>query len=1281
MTISSSGRARLTILVILFLSFSLPLIAFSQPGVMRERVTIAWSPVRSVHPAEGQTLSLLTFKGAVALDGYSRLPGWSVRIRHLSENQRLTVVSLSDVICIPLTNIELQAIPDPETIPASFEPGIIPITISGQEYSDITLLPFRRDPVTGRIERLLSFSLAYSFETLPASNNLKQGTEWVANSVLAAGTWYKFAVGQEGVYRLTYEDLKGFGIDVASIDPRNIRIFGNGGGMLPEANNAVRTDDLKENAIFVMGEQDGVFNPGDYILFFGESPDRWTLNSTSLLFTHKKNIYSDKTYYFLTFDQGPGKRMLTDPGTTETPTNTITRFNDHAFYEVDNLNLIKSGREWYDQEYFDVTTTRDYPFVFPNIDPVQPVVVTAVVAANSIGVSSSFDVSANGEQVVNISIPSVTGGFLDTYARQSTGSGSFNASDPAINIRLKYNRFTTSAIGYLNYLELNAMRNLVMTGNQMQFRSVLSAGTGKTAEFHLTTQGQSLYVWDVTEAGDAEVIAATNSAGLCSFRVATDNLREFIAFDGTSYYLPEFAGRVDNQNLHGVGGYDYVIISYPAFVPQAERLAEFHRQLNGFNVLVTTTDKVYNEFSSGAQDISAIRDFVKMMYDKSGGTQPGYLLLFGDASYDYKDRVQNNRNLVPTYESPQSLDPIESYATDDFFVLLGSDEGQGTSGSVDVGIGRLPVQTGEEADAVIEKIVHYSSNSDTVKNDWRNILCFVADDEDGDLHMEQVENLTGTIAQQHPVYNIDKIYLDAYSQLSTPGGQRIPDVNDAINKRVSNGALIMNYTGHGGEVGWAHERVLEVADINSWTNMDNMPVFVTATCEFSRYDDPERVSAGELVFLNPNGGGIALFTTARPTFAQTNYELASSFYDIAFSKQDGHYMKMGDLIRLSKNNLSPSANTRKFVLLGDPGLMMAYPQLNVVTTSINGHTGGDTLQALSLMEIEGEVQDDAGTLAGSFNGEVFPTVFDKPTAVQTLGDNGNPVMTFSVQKNQIYSGKVNVVNGKFSYSFIVPKDISYDYGSGKISYYARSAETDANGYDEDIVIGGFNPLAAIDDEGPEIDMYMNDRNFTNGAITDPNPVLLADLSDQSGINTVGNGIGHDITAVLDGHSQEPMILNEYYVADLNTYKTGVVTYPLSNLAEGRHTLTLKVWDVYNNSSESSISFLVTSDDKGYMLNVYNYPNPFKTSTTFSFESNRTNTDMNVELRIFNMYGRLVRTMTRDLFISGYRSEPMSWDGTDDGGSPCGAGLYVYRITATLPDGSSTTGTAKLILIH
>ncbi|HNW77033.1 MAG TPA: type IX secretion system sortase PorU, partial [Bacteroidales bacterium] len=1070
------------------------------------------------------------------------------------------------------------------------------------------------------------------------------------------------------------------GIDPSGIDPRHIRIFSNGGGMLPEANSAGREDDLKENAIFVSGEADGVFNQGDYILFYGESPDRWVYDSQKYTFSHVKNIYSDKTYYFLSCDLGAGKRMQTDPGTTASPTNYITKFNDYAFYEQDDINLNKSGREWYDKTNFDVTTSRDYSFSFPNIDMVTPVVVKAVAAARSVGVSSAFTVSVNGDPLVSFGIPSVTDNYLAVYARQNIGSGSFTPTADNFTVSLKYTRYITSAIGYLNYLEVTAMRNLVMSGNQMQFRSILSQGAGKTAEFRLTTQGQTVNVWDVTTTGDAQVIATTFNAGLCTFRVATDSLREFIAFDGNSYYSPEFVGQVANQNLHGADNYDYVIVTHPDLLAEAQRLAQFHRTHDNFNVLVATTEQVYNEFSSGAQDICAIRDFMKMLYDRSGGTNPKYLLLFGDASYDYKNRITGNLNLVPTCQSAESLSPAETYATDDFFAMLHASEGAGLIGSIDLGCGRFPVQTTEEAAAAVNKIIHYCSNTDSVKGNWRNVLCFVADDEDSDLYMEHTETLTNALTAGYPEYNIDKIYLDAFTQTSTPGGQRIPEVNEAINKRMKNGALIMNYIGHGGEVGWAHERVLEVADINSWTNYDKMPVFVTATCEFSRYDDPERVSAGELTFLNAHGGAVTMFTTARPTYAEGNKTLAVVFYNNAFKKEAGSYPRLGDLAMISKNSLPGSANTRKFVLLGDPGLTMAYPNLDVVTTSVNGDTtiSADTLSALSLIEISGEVRDLSGSLASDFNGEVYATVFDKPMVIQTLGDNGNAVMSFSVQKNQLYSGKVNVQEGKFSYSFIVPKDISYDFGSGKISYYARSEETDAHGYTPDIVIGGSNPLAAIDEKGPDIELYMNDVFFINGSVTDQNPTLLALVSDESGINTIGNGIGHDITAILDDDTQNPLVLNDYYTADLNTYKSGVITYPLSDLTEGRHHLKLKVWDVYNNSSEAVISFVVAGDDQHLVLNLRNYPNPFKASTTFSFETNQTHTDADIELSIYNMYGMQVKKYRNTLYLDGYRSEPVVWDGKDDNGNRCAAGLYVYQVRVTLPDGTETSAGAKLM---
>ena len=1245
--------------------------------------TLNWKPLESVKVTETQEQKILTFTGSTSMDGFGSLPAFYLKVPANPSGELLDSAGLSNTVFIALTPEEVLAIDDPQLIPPVIDIHVGIAEEKSITYSEITLVPFRRNPVNGLIEKLLSFEIVGRMER--RTPELKSVASYADHSVLQTGTWYKLAVGTTGIYKLSFEDMQSMGITATAIDPRNIRIYSNGGGMTPEPNSTYRTDDLKENAIFVNGEQDGTFGPGDYILFYGESQDTWSYNTEDKLFHHKKNIYADKTYYFLNWDKGPGKRLQTDPGSNQPANIAVTRFNDFGFYEMDNINLLKSGREWYDKEYFDVTSSREYSFTFPNIDPTYPAVVTAVVAARSTAGSSSFTIAANGNNIGSVSIPSVPDQFLATYARQRSATGEFTASDPAITIKLTYNRQSVSAIGYLNYIELNVSRQLTMSGPQMAFRNTLTSGADRILEYKITTQGQALTVWDVTRMGDPKAVTTTSSSNMITFKVATDTLSEYIAFDGTSFLTPENTGKIANQDLHGAGNFDYIIVSYPPFVPEAERLATFHREHDGYNVLVTTTDVVYNEFSSGAQDVSAIRDFMRMEYDKApSGSKPRYLLLFGDASYDFKSRTDNNTNMVPAFQSQESLDPTNTYVTDDYFVLLNESEGKAAAGKLDMGVGRLPVRSLEEATSAVNKIIYYCENSLKVKNDWRNVLCFVADDGDVNLHMNQVEDLTTSIHTTYPVYNIDKIYLDAYQQESTPGGQRCPEVNDALNKRVEKGALIVSYTGHGGEVGWAHERILEVPDINSWTNMDNMPVFVTATCEFSRYDDPERASAGELVFTNPNGGGIALFTTTRPTYAGANYTLASNFYQVAFEKVDGQYLKMGDLILLAKNNTGSDANTRKFVLLGDPALQMAYPTFNVSTTSIttgDSKSVSDTLKALSEVVVSGEVTDNSGQLMSGFSGEVYSTVFDKPAMVQTLSNDGDPVMTFEIQKNQVYKGKAEVVNGKFSFSFIVPKDIAYSYGNGKISYYARNEETDANGYDDQVIVGGYNRSAQPDTKGPSLELFMNDNKFISGSVTGPEPVLLAYVTDESGINMVGNGIGHDITAVLDNNTQVPIILNDYYVADLNTFKSGEVTYPMNALSEGRHHITVKVWDVNNNSTEETISFVVASGEKFVIQNLMNYPNPFKNYTTFSFETNQSNTNMDVLLQVYNMFGNQVRTIKTTIYATGFRIEPLQWDGTSDGGWKLDAGTYVYLLKLTLPDGATTQTSSKVILLR
>lgn len=689
--------------------------------------------------------------------------------------------------------------------------------------------------------------------------------------------------------------------------------------------------------------------------------------------------------------------------------------------------------------------------------------------------------------------------------------------------------------------------------------------------------------------------------------------------------------------------------------------------------------QIYNEFSSGAQDISAIRDFVKLMYDNAtGGNEPKYLLLFGDASFDYKDRIPDNSNYVPTWESPESLNPIGSYIKDDFFGLLDGDE------LLDIGIGRFVVSSVSQAEEAVDKTIHYAVNADEVMGDWRNIICLIADDEDNNLHFNDAEKIAYQIDTSNQAINIDKIYLDAYEQISTPSGERYPKVTQDINTRVDRGALMMNYIGHGGELGLAHERILKIADINSWKNYDNMPVFITATCEFSRFDDAERTSAGELVFLNPNGGGIALYTTTRATYANGNLKLNKNINKYALNKFDGEYLRMGDVIRLAKNATNPSSeNTLKFALLGDPALNFAHPRHNVVTATINNisiNEATDTLKALSEVTITGEMQDSQGNKLIDFNGTLFPIVFDKPAQYTTqANDPRSSPATFYIQKNALYKGKASVNNGEWSFSFIVPKDIAYNYGYGKLSFYAKTETVDAAGNYMEFVVGGYHNNADSDNQGPVVRLYMNDDSFEYGGITDENPSLFAYVYDESGINTVGSGIGHDILGTLDESGN--YILNDYYESELDDFQNGTISYPFFNLPNGHHQLSLKVWDVYNNSTTVYTEFVVADSYQMAIDAVMNYPNPFIESTQFSFEHNQTDQPLEVTIRIFNMNGQLVRTLTDQFYAGGYRYNSITWKGDDEGGSKLSQGMYIYKILVRNYDGSVSEETDKLIILR
>jgi hypothetical protein len=842
-----------------------------------------------------------------------------------------------------------------------------------------------------------------------------------------------------------------------------------------------------------------------------------------------------------------------------------------------------------------------------------------------------------------------------------------------------------------------------MNGNQMEFRDIVTAGAGNVASYVISQATDVNEIWDITYPITVSNISYQKTGSVVIFKETADSIRTYIALNSSGFLAPKFVGKVENQNLHGTSVPDMIIVYHPLFKNQVDELAKFHEG-NGLQVLKATVEQIYNEFSGGMQDVSAIKTFAKMHYDRGAGSKLKYLLLFGDGSYDYKGRVLPNHNFVPVWESENSLSDVTSYTSDDFYATLDDGESLGDYELMDIAVGRFTVVNPSQAQNVVNKVKNYKKTSaindfskcnnaasGSAFGDWRNKLTFVTDDVDENWELAftyHTEEVVDSITKNYPTFNINKVYMDAFNETSLSGGSRYSEGEERLRKSVQEGSLITTYEGHGGEVGWGSERFLDIPTINGWTNSTRLSVFLTATCEFTKYDDPSRTSAGELCFLNPNGAAIALFTTTRAVYQFSNERLIDAFFDEVFKKKsDGTPRTMGEIYMATKNSsrVIGDNNVRRFGLVGDPALNLAFPKNKVFTTEINNVSitanNIDTIKALSKITIKGFVANNFGNKITTYNGIIFPTVFDKPIQLATLGNRvSTDAIPFESQQSILYKGKATVKNGDFEFTFIAPKDINYQFGTGKISYYCFDGNDDGAGYFLDAIIGGTDLTAAEDNIGPNLGLFMNDKNFVSGGITDESPSIYAEIFDSNGINTTGNGIGHNITAILDENSSNPIILNNYYESDLDSYQSGKVNYPLENIKEGNHTLSLKTWDTQNNSTEKEIDFVVVQEAELAIEHVLNYPNPFTTRTQFFFEHNQHCEFLEVQIQVFTVAGKLVKTINQLVKTEGFRVEGINWDGRDDYGDRIGRGTYVYKVKVVDNEGSKVEKYEKLVLL-
>ena len=1098
---------------------------------------------------------------------------------------------------------------------------------------------------------------------------------YVENSMLASGKWYKFAISSTGIHKLTYSDIhEAMGQNAASIDPRNIRIFHNGGGTLPLINNETRHQDLVEIPIYVHGESDGMFNENDYIVFYARGPVTWSYKNQA--YERNLNPYSDYSYIFLTADSGEGKRIQNEDEVLGDADVAVTSFLDYRHVEEDTYNLNNMGATWYFNK-FDATTTSSFSFNFPNLIKDRNCILKSESASRNTASSASLRYKANGSLISTVNFSKISDN--GTYAREgNTGDVTFNSANDQITISLEYVKSATSSEAWLDYITINAWRELRLSGDMMRFSNPECDDVTKVYRYELKNAPSSLQIWNVTNPVEPKIMPLKINSNVASFYVKGDVDNEFIAFNGNGFYSADFVSYVNNQNLHSVYDFDYLIIVHPDFYSQAERLKELHAYYDNLSIEIVTPQKIYNEFSCGALDVTAIRDYIKMVYDKSD-ERLKYVLLFGDASYDFRNK-SGNVCLIPSYQSEHSVSH-HSNVIDDFYACMDAAEGDMSESNnrVDIAVGRFPVNTLEEAVTVVDKVETYMSKDEECMGTWRKHITFVADDDNNTFanHAEQLEEIIRENIGDDII--VDKIYLDAYPQVATSSGQRSPECNAAITNRIELGTSIVNYIGHAGEVGWADERILMNEDIHALRNSPKLHLMTTASCEFSRFDDHTRTSAGEYVFLNKYGGAIAMVTAARVTYGSNNQNLFRRFYERMFDMEDGEYPTMGELYVHAKQ--IGDENSRDYHFFGDPALRLNFPTNKIELTSVNGHdvNATDTIRALQSANIKGVLKDTDGALITDFHGVLHINIYDKEKHYNTLADESSGPINFKLRNSVIYSGKVPVVNGEFEAGFTLPKDINYSYGNGLMSFYAYSETAEAQGSFDNFIVGGMNENADTDYEGPEIEIHIDDVRFVDGSMTNENPLLIAYLKDENGINTSGAGIGHDITATLVGATNKTYTLNQFYDAPLTMDEFGVLTYKFYNLNEGEHTLTFKAWDIYNNSNSATIRFNVVKGKIIDIENVVNYPNPMSDYTNFTFEHNQKDNEIDVQIRIYDMMGQLVRTIEEHYYGTTARIDPIYWDGTSDRGSKLPPGMYVYYVTITNSQKEQSSGYSKLVI--
>ena len=1184
----------------------------------------------------------------------------------------------------------------------------------------------RRQPVANVEARLLTYDtssrtlrryrrlvLEVNYGTVPTASARAFGAGRPASnphlaveeSVLAGGTVFRFSITEEGLYRIDRDVLSNLGLSPGEIEPNQLKVYGNGGAPLPALNSAPRPVDLIENPVYVRGGGDGSFDEDDVLLFWANGPRGWRYDSEQAAWTHYVHPFSNQNVYFLKVDGAGGQRVGegTFPGYADaTDLREVTGRYVVDFDETMWSKEHGSGQTWVSRrirggERLDVLDGVMLPG-----QAAGEVLYETRVAIRSVSISPAAAVQfLSGNAVLaEVSAGNVSSRVDAPIAADRVAS--FTEAVPAgatFNLAMLLPGRSNQPEAALDWLRVFYPKALRAENGLLRF----ATPGGQAGRFEMTLSGFSAepQVWDVTEPGQIRRLGVQGDGGTWQIQVqATDAPREIVAFvegeaaqalDATS------ARRVPPQNLHGIQDFpELVIVTPDTLREQADDLAAY-RQGQGLNTLVTDVEAIYNEFSGGVPDMRAVRDYFKFLYDRDGGETSAfrYALLFGDGHYDFRGLGAEDgderglENWIFPYETEETFSPVRSYTSDDYFGLLDDDEGvwtytnSGTAERVDIGIGRLTVQTPSQAAAVVDKIKHYEAA--VTYGPWRTRYTAIADDgpsglgatsDDLDLHVQNADFVAELVKREAPPMNVQKVYGPSY-QREYVGAWRLPGAKEDLLEAIREGTLVFNYSGHGGVEGLTQEEIFTRTDVLNLDNYDKLPVFVTATCSFGRWDMAEMQSAGEEVLLNPDGGGVALMTTVRLVYTSNdttslnpglNRQINLNLFE---RDQDGRPPRLGDVLRRTKNTAAGlQTNNRKFNLLGDPAMRIGLPEGQAAIRTVNGmpvDSAAAPLRALDQITVAGEIRTSGGQLDAGFNGVVALTVFDALRQVTLPYHRFMPTPYYLVREDLIWRGEVEAQNGLFEATFVVPKDISYAGRPGRIAAYAYSGTGDRYGFTENVVVGGTVPDLPDDQAGPEVALFLGDTTFVSGGIVPPEPELIVQLFDASGINTAGAGVGHETLLVVDGEERSAIDLGDRFRSVGDSYRRGRIDVALPPQPPGPHTLTVKAWDVVNNSTEASLDYIVAASERLELRNVYNYPNPMHEHTRFVFDHNQApGTPAEVNIRIYTLTGRPVRTFDEvealpSGLLNGGPVQAVTWDGRDDDGERLASGVYLYKV--------------------